>query len=172
MGILTTALAETADLSAALEGVTNEESALAGGVVGAVLGASAVIIVVWIILQIIADWKIFTKAGEAGWKSIIPVYNYYTEYNLCWKGTYGLIYAVAYYICNLITSGDSVPNWQFILLVIFGIITIVLHFMESKKLAKAFGKGTGFGVFLFLLGPIARLVLGFGSAQYQGNPEQ
>ena len=48
----------------------------------------------------------------------------------------------------------------------------LLHFMESKKQAKAFGKGTGFGVFLFLLGPIARLVLGFGSAQYQGNPER
>ena len=172
MGILTTALAETTELSTALESVTKEEAAIAGGVVGAILGASAVIIVAWIILQIIADWKIFTKAGEPGWKSIIPVYNYYIEYNLCWKGAYGLIFAVAYYIFNLITSGDNVPNWQFILMIIIGIIMMVLHFMESKKLAKAFGKGTGFGVFLFLLGPIARLVLGFGSAQYQGNPER
>ena len=172
MGILTTALAETAELSTVLEGATNEEAAIAGGVVGAILGVSAAIIIVWVVLQIIADWKIFTKAGEAGWKSIIPVYNYYTEYSLCWKGSIGLIFAAAYYIINLITSGKSVPNWQFILLIIVSIVAVVLHFMESRKLAKAFGKGTGFGVFLFLLGPIARLVLGFGSAQYQGNPER
>lgn len=25
----------------------------------------------WWLLQIIANWRIFTKAGEAGWKSII-----------------------------------------------------------------------------------------------------
>ena len=28
----------------------------------------------WWLLQIIANWRIFTKAGEAGWKSIIPIY--------------------------------------------------------------------------------------------------
>ena len=29
---------------------------------------------VWWILQIIANWNIFTKSGEAGWKSLIPIY--------------------------------------------------------------------------------------------------
>ena len=32
---------------------------------------------VWWILQIIANWNIFTKAGEAGWKSLIPIYGDY-----------------------------------------------------------------------------------------------
>ncbi len=27
------------------------------------------------IIAIIAMWKIFSKAGEAGWKSLIPIYN-------------------------------------------------------------------------------------------------
>ena len=30
------------------------------------------------IISIIAMFKIFTKAGEAGWKSIIPIYNIIT----------------------------------------------------------------------------------------------
>lgn len=31
----------------------------------------------WWILQIIANWRIFIKAGEDGWKSIIPIYGDY-----------------------------------------------------------------------------------------------
>ena len=45
----------------------------------------------------------------------------------------------------------------------------VLHCIESQKLSRAFGKGTGFGLCLFLFGPIARLVLGFGKARYVGR---
>lgn len=30
------------------------------------------------IIAIIARWRVFTKAGEAGWKSIIPIYSDYT----------------------------------------------------------------------------------------------
>ena len=44
-----------------------------------------------------------------------------------------------------------------------------MHIKESLNLAKAFGKGTGFGVCLILFGPIARIVLGFGSARYIVN---
>ena len=42
----------------------------------------------------------------------------------------------------------------------------------SVKLAKSFGKGTGFGIGLILLAPIFYLILAFGSARYVGphNP--
>lgn len=30
---------------------------------------------VWWLLHVVAAWRIFTKAGEAGWKSIIPIYS-------------------------------------------------------------------------------------------------
>ena len=58
-----------------------------------------------------------------------------------------------------------------VVLLAAGIVSIVLNFKQSMKLAKAFGKGTAFGAGLFLLGPVFRLVLGFGGAQYQGKPE-
>ena len=35
-------------------------------------------------LTILANWLMFMKAGEAGWKSIIPVYNTYTAYKIAW----------------------------------------------------------------------------------------
>ena len=35
------------------------------------------IILVLVVLQIVANWKIYTKAGKPGWASIIPIYNQY-----------------------------------------------------------------------------------------------
>ena len=50
----------------------------------------AIVVVVGWVLQVIANWKIFTKAGEEGWKSLIPVYSNYVSFkingNLCISG--------------------------------------------------------------------------------------
>lgn len=45
----------------------------------------SVLAFVWYVLYVIGLWKMFEKAGEAGWKSIIPVYNIYIEYKICWQ---------------------------------------------------------------------------------------
>ena len=96
------------------------------------------------VLLIIAWWKIFVKAGEAGWKSLIPIYNFYVLFKIVWgNGWLGLLMLVP---C----------------------VNIVIDIMMSLKLAKAFGKGTGFGVGLIFLPNIFTLILGFGDAQYIG----
>lgn len=151
------------------ESITAEEAAVAGAAIGMSIGALLAVSIVWFILQVIADWKIFTKAGQPGWKSIIPIYNYYVEYDICWNAPLGLVYAIAMYVANYMTSGTTVTNGQLILALVLSIVMLVLHIIESGKLARAFGKGAGFAVFLFLLGPIARIVLGFGSARYVGK---
>ena len=46
---------------------------------------------VWYILQVIAYWKIFEKAGKPGWHSIIPVLNTYDQYDISWNGFIGII---------------------------------------------------------------------------------
>ena len=52
------------------------------GAVGAMLGIYITIACVIVILQLIAMWKIFTKAGQKGWKSIIPIYNLVILYRI------------------------------------------------------------------------------------------
>ena len=42
------------------------------GALAGFLGAFMIVIVVIAVLQIIGMWKVFTKAGEKGWKSLIP----------------------------------------------------------------------------------------------------
>lgn len=57
-----------------------DEAALTGLLAG--LGFLLVIIVLlliaWAVFAIIGQWKLFVKAGQPGWKSIIPFYNTYT----------------------------------------------------------------------------------------------
>ena len=58
---------EAAELAQALEGAGKEEVLLAGTIAGAALSVISMISIVWFIVEIIGNWKIFTKAGFAGW---------------------------------------------------------------------------------------------------------
>ncbi len=104
----------------------------------------AILSLVFAVVMIIAIWKIYEKAGEPGWASIVPIYNRLClgriAYGKAWVGLIGLI-----------------P-------VVNGIFVIVTWFMLAKK----FGKGTGFAIFSAIFSPIAALILGFGSSEYEG----
>lgn len=112
-----------------------------GGVVGCMIG----LIYLGLIVLIIAGmWKAFAKAGQPGWAAIIPFYNMYI-----W--------------CKIIGR----PGWWLLLLMI-PFVSIIFWFIVSIDLAKSFGKGTGFGIGIALLGLIFIPIIGFGDAQYQG----
>jgi hypothetical protein len=96
------------------------------------------------LLIIVAMWKVFTKAGQPGWASIIPIYNLYI-----W--------------CKIVGR-----PWWWILLMLIPFVNFIIAIILSIDLAKSFGKGVGFGLGLALLGFIFWPILGFGSAQYQG----
>ena len=96
------------------------------------------------IIAIAGAWKVFVKAGIPGWHSLIPILN---TYDLC-----------------KIALRDSVG-----LFTVLSILIFPVFIYPCIKLAKSFGKGTGFGLFLILCGPIARLVLGLGKARYIGK---
>lgn len=95
------------------------------------------------VFMIVCMWKIFEKAGEPGWGAIVPFYNLY------------LVFKIA--------LGNG---WYFLFLLI-PFVNIVFAIMLPFKLAKAFGKGVGFGFGLLLLDIIFYPILAFGSAEYQ-----
>ena len=141
---------------------------------GAYLGVLMVIALAVGILEIIANWKVFTKAGEAGWKSIIPIYNLYIQAKIAWKNTTGCyVYALGALVISVVLSfvsgagNDAAPIIGMICVVLL-IALCVLHILIMVKLARAFGKGGGFAVGLILLPTIFTLILGFGSAEYVG----
>jgi uncharacterized membrane protein YwzB len=166
MNFFATAIAEATPNPEMTAVVTN--AAKAGTILGLTMFSILLIAIVWYVLQAIADWKIFTKAGEAGWKSLIPFYNIFVEYDLSWNAYFGLAFIAATLITTWIGTMTNAPSWVGVVSTILGVVTCVLHAIQSVKLAKAFDKGTGFGILLFIFGPIFRMILGFGSASYVG----
>ena len=110
---------------------------------GVVYGAAALI---WFALTILANWLMFMKAGEAGWKSIIPVYNTYTAYKIAWTPNMFWIYFIFTVLESIFSSISGGDFWSFsgFLGGLCGLVTIVLSVFYCVNLAKSFGKGLGF----------------------------
>ena len=100
---------------------------------------------IFTVLALVGAWKTFEKAGEAGWKAIIPVYN-------------------ALILLRLIGR-----PWWWIFLMLIPFVNLVVLVIVALDLGKSFGKGAMFSIFLlFLLAPIGFLILGFGQDKYLG----
>ena len=127
---------------------------------------SSLIQVVIILLNIIGLFKIYQKMGKPGWKGIIPFYNMYGLYDELWDKKYfwGYLLAQAFMLIPSSPSGLLFSVADLVLSVAMIVVVMKLYI----KLAKAFGKGTGFGVLTFFFAPICLAVLGFGSAEYEG----
>ncbi|MBR1413600.1 MAG: hypothetical protein IJ574_02910 [Bacilli bacterium] len=126
--------------------------------VGGALVAVVVGVIIFYVLTVIAEWKIFTKAGEAGWKALIPIYNVYILCKIIglsfWKFVI-ILPLVLGFIAGFINK-ENVTN------AVSGIYGLVLAIMMAVKLGKSFGKSTGFIAGLVLFPNIFQLILGFG----------
>ena len=135
---------------------------------GLILGVSIVGLIVYVLL-IIAMWKIFSKAGESGWKSLIPIYNIYIYYKIAGMKKFFWILVCASIVVGIVQSilgQDAAASG--ILSSILGIFSLVVSIMHCYKLSKSFGKGIGYTLGLIFLPNIFTLILGFGSAEYVG----
>lgn len=141
-------------------------------IISATMGYGNIFLIVDLLiylLRVIANYKIFTKAGEAGYKSCIPIYNDYTSYKIAWNSSIYWVYLAATFITdNLIDVymvGDLSGAMTAVLFICLA-IACVINILYSIKLAKVFGKGTGFAIGLILLPPVFLMILGFSDAQY------
>lgn len=114
------------------------------GTLSAVMGMISFISFVMCIIIIIAQWKIFKKAGEPGVASIVPFWNTAVLFKITWG------------------------KWYYMFLVLIPFAGIVVAFITLFKLAKVFGKDAGFGIGLVFLSAIFMPILAFGSAEYVG----
>jgi hypothetical protein len=172
----------------------NQQQALGYATGGAVIGSMIttmmiVSLVIWVLL-IIAYWKMFTKAGEAGWKSIIPIYSSYVLFKITWtakdfaiwfcSAVLGMVFAsIGGHTVSSVTSGgrvvttttsgnETLTTIMSILALVALLICLIWSIRQCFKMAAAYGKGMGFGFGLLLLPTIFTLILGFGSAEYVG----
>lgn len=97
-----------------------------------------------VILTLAGMWKTYEKAGEAGWKAIIPIY-------------------------NLIIFARIVKKpWWWALLMLIPYLGIIWSVWATNLLAKSFGKGVLYTIGLILLPFIFYPIVGYGDAKYVG----
>ena len=97
-----------------------------------------------VILMYAAEWRIFVKAGQSGWKSLVPIYNVYTQFTIA-----------------------GMSGW-WVLALLVPLLDIYATVLLSLGTAERFGKGTIFAVLgLLLFAPVGYIYLGFGKTKYQ-----
>jgi hypothetical protein len=108
-------------------------------------------IVMWVtfgiyvsVIQIVALWYIFTKAGKPGWACLIPLYDYLVGLKIIGK------------------------PWWWLLLLLIPVVNLVFLIWGLNLLSKSFGKKADFTIGLIVLPWIFLPILGFGKSEYQG----
>ena len=114
-----------------------------GGIVAVVV---SLVMAAMFIACLVGIWKMFKKAGQPGWGSLIPFYNVYLLLKIAEK-----------------------PGWWLVLFVI-PIVNLYALVVVSINIAKAFGKGIGFAIGLMILNVPLYAFLGLSKAQYVGVP--
>jgi len=110
-------------------------------------GGEAAVVVVQLVLvlaQLAGMWVVFSKADRAGWAAIVPIYNLYV----------------------MLQIGDNA--WWWLLVLIVPLANLYALYRIHAGVARAFGKGIGFGLGLAFLSPIFFPLLGFGDYRYVG----
>lgn len=95
------------------------------------------------LVQVAGIWAVFSKAGHAGWKALIPLYNLYI----------------------MLKIGDNA--WWWLVLLFVPIVNLYAVYRINAGVGRAFGKGTLFGLGLTFLGFLFYPVLGFGDYEYK-----
>ena len=153
------------EMIAAIEAMDPE--ILAGGIlfVAGIFAATFALGVIRDLLTAIGYSKMYRKAGEAGWKAFIPVYNTYNNYKIALNGKLFFLYAaltVASTVLGVFTEGVMAIVGS---VVSIGIIYLILK--QNVSMAKRFGKGAGTGMALIFFPGITSLILGMGKAEFQ-----
>lgn len=149
------------------------------------------------VLTIIAFWKIFQKAGEKGWKAIIPFYNQYTEFKIFWTTKWFwitfivvallmMIGAVVVGLAIFAAIGAGIDSDMLsdisgigallgvggtlfggLIIMAGGIFCIIIDIMLKNRISKSFGHGAGFTCGLVFLEPIFIMILAFNKDKYK-----
>ncbi|MBQ9414514.1 MAG: hypothetical protein IJU16_05245 [Clostridia bacterium] len=132
------------------------------------LGITLTIIIVAVVaLFVIAEWRILTKAGEKGWKSLIPFYNVFISHHIVGMAHIWFILEVIVWILELVFEVVKLPDPVVIGFgIAAGIFTLASELTHIIKMCNCFGKGWGFKIGMIFFPNLFFLILAFGKSEY------
>jgi len=110
-----------------------------------IFGGVMIFYLALVVFMIFCGWKVYEKAGQPGWASIIPIYSFLVLLKIIGK------------------------PWWWLLLLCIPVVNIVIAIWSINLLSKSFGKGVGFTLGLIFLGIIFYPMMALDKTiQYQG----
>ena len=137
--------------------------------VATLITAGAICAVIRYLMRAIGYSKMYRKAGVAGWKAFVPVYNTYNNYKISWNSNMFFLSAALYIATCFL--GVFTEGAMALVSMAASIALIVVVVKQNLKMAKLFGKGAGTAIALILFPGITSLILGLGKAEFQAIAE-
>ena len=124
-----------------------------------------------IVFYYIGAWKMYSKAGQAGWKVLIPYYNNWVMMvDICDMHIGYFIASISISVLSVFISmistillGMEAYTANYVFQIISWIMVIVsygINFATYYNLAKKFNKGTGWVILTFFFGIVTIPLLG------------
>ena len=131
---------------------------------------AAILSILFYIMMVVARWKLFTKAGEKGWKALIPVYSVFVSHHLIGMRHIWFILDIVFWVMEIVLDVmKGTPLWlEETLLAVAVIFTLISELLHIMKLCYCYTKSELFGIGLFVIPPVFSLILAFDKSEY--NP--
>lgn len=131
--------------------------------------AAAIVFVAATVLFTIAEWKIFRKAGEKGWKALIPFYCVFVSHHIVGMSHLWFVIEAVIWVTEIALEMLSVipEAAEIAFLAAVTIFTMISELIHVIRMCTCFGKRTGFKIGMALLPNLFFLILAFGKAEYQ-----
>ncbi|MGN1018966.1 MAG: DUF5684 domain-containing protein [Aristaeellaceae bacterium] len=145
-----------------------------GGVAGNIVAYLVATLLSGVVLSYAMRWFIFKRAGEKGWKGLIPLYSDYIYYKIGWDGRIYLALLIGQIAATVLGGICGLINAVFGMVVslICNVVVLsaraVAKMILQFKVARAFGRSDFFAVGLYFLNSVFSAVLAFGDSTYKG----
>ena len=136
-----------------------------------VIAITVIGFLLWLFIKI-CQWIIFQKAKQAGWKSLIPIYDTFVMLRIIqrpqWWGYLIVgISIIQVVLSTMLDGGNSDSTSLQIMSSIATLVAFIFSVRITHGLSRSFGHGVGFTLGLLFLPYIFYPILAFGSSTYR-----
>ena len=120
------------------------------------------VILILTVIETVGKWQVYKKMGIPPWKCLVPYYNIYVEYKAVWRKELFFLW-LPLTIAEFFLPGmyEDIGLLLRLIVIAVSISRMVVMFLFCEKMAKAFDKGLGYAIGLFLVPFIFYPIIGF-----------
>lgn len=125
--------------------------AIGTGFIGLIIVLGLILLAI-LIVGIVANWKLFKKAGKNGWECIVPIYGYYVLAEIAGLNWWWFLLMILDVVLKFEVEGLTLA---------INICTLISSFNCYYNIARKFGKDKTVSIFAGLFPFIFILIFGF-----------